>query len=359
MPYSETGPINSKNIVCVSSSNSIGCTFVDWSIHFLSGQTQFYSVAESAWIPLSTNPVNSVNAHGHKKNHPSGFDRTKKTLEHLKNTSTGDFFTFYPSPLLADLAAKQLGLYNDQPLTDDTFKKIQIKQRDDYADLINYCLKQKLKVIYMSLNSQDVLYSTAGRSADRLFFSSHKPRDMEESKNHFDQLFFKDSIETWSQQGLTNTWDRRERLALNIRPFNFEYVDQFSFDYTDPHLWVDARSMWYNGHAAIKKVMKFCSLAIDNNRWEPWTKIYAEWQKVQLKILEFEFNYQHIVDAIVNNWYYEIDDLTFDQEVVIQHCLIYQHGLNLKTWQLEKFPSNTQDIHKLLEPNIHPVESIY
>ena len=48
-----------------------------------------------------------------------------------------------------------------------------------------------------------------------------------------------------------------------------------------------------------------------------------------------------VFDAIVHNWYYEIDNLTFEQEVIIQHCLIYQHGLNLKTRQLEKFPSNT------------------
>jgi hypothetical protein len=71
-------------------------------------------------------------------------------------------------------------------------------------------------------------------------------------------------------------------------------------------------------------------------------------------LLQFEYNYKHIVESIVNNWSYPID-LTFDQEIVIQHCLIYHYGLNLKTWQLEKFPNNTQDLHKLLEPNIHPL----
>jgi len=84
----------------------------------------------------------------------------------------------------------------------------------------------------------------------------------------------------------------------------------------------------------------------------------SDWQKKQLDLLDFCYNQPHIVDAIVNNLYYEID-LTFDQEIIIQHCLIYQHGLNLKTWQLEKFPNNTQDLHKLLEPNIHSVENIY
>ena len=39
--------------------------------------------------------------------------------------------------------------------------------------------------------------------------------------------------------------------------------------------------------------------------------------------------------------------------------LIYKYGLNLKTWQLEKFPNNTKQLHELLEENIHPIEKIY
>ena len=105
--------------------------------------------------------------------------------------------------------------------------------------------------------------------------------------------------------------------------------------------------------------MDFCELPIDQARLDSWLVVYREWQQLQLNILEFTFNYQHIVDAIVNNWYYKLDNLTFEQEIVIQHCLIYQHGLNLQTWQLEKFPDNTQQLHRLLEPNTHKIESIY
>ena len=99
--------------------------------------------------------------------------------------------------------------------------------------------------------------------------------------------------------------------------------------------------------------MKFLNIAIDVKVWDHWVDVYHNWQEMQLNILEFNINFDHIMNAIVNNWYYEIGDLTFEQEIIIQHCLIYQHGLNLKTWQLEKFPANAQDLHKLLEPNIH------
>jgi hypothetical protein len=59
--------------------------------------------------------------------------------------------------------------------------------------------------------------------------------------------------------------------------------------------------------------------------------------------------------------YYDISDYNFEfyQEAIIQHIMIYKYGMNFKLWQLEKFPDNTQDLHKLLEPNIHKVDNLY
>ena len=98
---------------------------------------------------------------------------------------------------------------------------------------------------------------------------------------------------------------------------------------------------------------------MDPQRFNQWLPIYQQWASRQLKILDFCHEVSHIIDSIVNNWDYQLGDLSFEQEVVIQHYLIYKHNLNLKTWQLEKFPSNTKDLHKLLETNTHSVPVIY
>ena len=45
--------------------------------------------------------------------------------------------------------------------------------------------------------------------------------------------------------------------------------------------------------------------------------------------------------------------MNFYKEVMIQQALIRRHSLNLKTWQLETFPANTQELYKLLEPSLH------
>ena len=56
-----------NKLICCTSNRSVGCTFLDWSIHFLSGQNKFFNVDQRAWIDLAKNPLDTLNAHGHKK----------------------------------------------------------------------------------------------------------------------------------------------------------------------------------------------------------------------------------------------------------------------------------------------------
>jgi|694.fasta_scaffold61359_8 hypothetical protein len=347
-----------NNIVCVTSPISVGCTFLDWSIHFLSGKNKFYSTRKLDWIPLSTNPVLKTNAHGHKKNHPSGHNRAWQCINQLTTISNTELLSFYPCVLHADLAGKELNIFDNL----DTKKQRQIHQyqQDDYAKMINSVIDSGIKVVYVSTSKHNILYTTQTRSLERMYFLNKSATSSVENVDHIDQLFFADSIKHWEQNGLTNVWDHRERLALCTRPFDTStLMEDLEINRTARYCHVDAQSLWYNGKNTIKKIMKFLNVTININVWDQWVDVYHNWQAMQLNILEFNINVDHIVNAIVNNWYYEIGNLTFEQEIVIQHCLIYQHGLNLKTWQLEKFPSNAQDLYKLLEPNIHPVLDIY
>ena len=184
---------------------------------------------------------------------------------------------------------------------------------------------------------------------ERFVVSPLRPTSINDLKNEHREIFFKESNQTWTELGLTNRWDIRERMSLDSRPFNTDFPD---ININCQHLWINSLDLWTRTEYTLTKIMKYLELDIMPNRLEKWLPVCKKWQEKQLKILDFAYNYQHIINSIVNNIYYEID-LTFEQEVVIQHCLIYQHNLNLKTWQLEKFPNNTQELHKLLEPNCH------
>jgi len=350
-----------KNIIATTSVSSIGATFVDWSINFLSGQETHYNFRSGQHLKLTHSPLTKLfTAHGHQKNHPIGFDETQTYIAQFLH-EPGDLFTLYPFPRHKDLIAKDLGI-DTASLTPDQYTNIIKATYQDFGKIIAHCFENQVRVIYINLDPSLVMYANLNvRSLDRLAFSNVKPASVSDVHNHIQKIFFNDSVKTWQNLELVNHWDVRERLALDTRPLddhNREYLTS-CLNLSKPHCWVDTRELWHHGETVLKNILDFCDLPINNQRLTLWLPVYQEWQKQQLKLVDFVYHYQYIVDAIVNNWDYKFNDLTFEQEVAIQHLLIYKHGLNLKTWQLDKFPANAQDLHKLLEPNFHPIQAIY
>ena len=119
--------------------------------------------------------------------------------------------------------------------------------------------------------------------------------------------------------------------------------------------------MFFNGKDTILNLLGYLGLPVEVNRLDHWSKVYLQWQAAQAKILKFSWNLDRICKCIVDNLYYDLSsyNLEFWQEAIIQHIMIYKYNLNFKVWQLEKFPSNTQDLHALLEPNTINVKNIY
>jgi hypothetical protein len=74
----------SSNIFSVSSNGNLGATFLEWSIYWISGRSTYYHCTAGS-TQLISNPLKSSagNAHLHRKNHPSGFVRTKATVDNL------------------------------------------------------------------------------------------------------------------------------------------------------------------------------------------------------------------------------------------------------------------------------------
>lgn len=341
-------------LFAVTSPKSLGCTFVDWSVHFLSGQEKFYNVNEHE-VALTANPLGELNAHGHLRNHPNGLSETQSQIEYLRNNCTLPLASVYPNPLVGDKALAQLGT-TAQEMTANQWQNAQEIIVADYQDTVKYCVNQGVSVVYIAPDPALLVYEMTRRSLDRFVFSGAKPYCLDELNKEFESVFFNNSVQTWEKLGLTNIWDQRERQALDIRPLN---TMQFSIDHSDPMCWVNCQELFYFGIDAMQKIMRYLDIEIVPERMSVWIPVYRRWQAIQSNSLKFAINLSYIIDAIVNNWYYELGTLSYEQEVIIQHFLIYKHNLNLKTWNLSKFPDNTQQLHSLLEPNIHVVENIY
>lgn len=335
--------------VCIFSGRSIGGTFLDWSVHFLTGQTQYFSSKQNQFIPLSRTPVSvdQQNAHGHLKNHPTGADETKKYLDNC-NSATG-LYSLYAFPCHN---SKIIERYNIVPVKENV-DQINQQKLDDTNAMFSVLSTHGSATIHLAGESTVPLYFLNSRD-NKFMFETGNPASADEHKNEFESLFFSDSVDQWNATGLTDTWDIRERSALNIRPL--DPIHEYHIPH--PHLRVDCREFWYNGSRVINRVMDYLKLRIVPDKFEQWQEIHHQWSKVHTGAMEFVYNCDHIVSAIINNWDYPIN-LTFEQEVVVQHFLIYKHGLNLKTWRLEKFPNNTNQLHHLLEDNIHQTPKIY
>ena len=354
-----------KKILSTISEAGFGNTFVEWSVYFLSNKSTYFSWPKCQWVPLVENPLNGLNAHKHPKNHPLGVDSTRDFFDAIDRQGDSDFYSCYPHQLLSQTIAKKINVDINKISEKSVYAKILEYDRRETIRMVDLCFERSSHVVYLECKSQAMpLIYFFPRSLERKFTDLSKPKDENELFDEQDQLWNGSNISKWNDLHLTDIWDRRERLALNIRPIGKPGIDCVSdvFDHIDfsrKHHRIGVRDLWCRGDQTFITLMEYLDLPIDGKRWEKWQSIYQQWVAPQAKLLGFMDNLSYLLEAIVNDWYYQLPELTFKQEVLIQHFLIYQYNLNLKTWQLAKFPPNTRDLHALLEPNIHGTSLLY
>jgi len=351
----------SKQIFCTTSNHSIGGTFLDWSVHYLNNQDRFFST-ELGWIDLVSTPLTKNNAHGHKRNHPAGFDDSEKVVQILNKESDG-LFSFYSYALHYDKCASALNIPIESMGENKNYTNIIRYREKNFAEIWNMCNANNIQLIYLQLTDSP-LYLLSPRTFGRKISSPDAYQSEDETLKENIEIFFKNNVAHFFKNNDFDSWDKwdlREFLSLNIRPFEISTVDK-SLDFSKPHFYINANEWWLNGSQTIVGVMEYLKLTINKDRFSKWIDIYKRWQQIQIQILKFQWNFNHICDSIVNNKFYSLKEynLSLLQEAAIQHVMLYKYGLNFKMYGLDKFPNNTQDLHSLLEPNVnHEIQDIY
>ena len=247
---------------------------------------------------------------------------------------------------------------------EENFAKIFNYINADYANIWDMCDANNIRLIYMQL-TDDPLYLLSDRArSNKILTPELTYQSADEIIKENIEIFFKNNVDQFFTNNNANSWpiwDLREFLSLNIRPFEIFNIDK-KVNFNKSHLYLNAKEWWLNGNQTIGDVMEYLELTINRNRLSKWNDIYITWQQIQIQILKFQWNFDHICDSIVNNKFYSLKEynLTLLQEAAIQHVMLYKYGLNFKIYGLEKFPENTQDLHALLEPNVnHNIQNIY
>lgn len=305
---------------------AVGGTFLSWSWHWLKGDTQYFYVEENHSVDLVTTPLNYKNSHKFLPNQPISID------------------TFYK-------------IFNNQHRQHIYFHNFRDLKTDQAIEQIK---NSDCKTVLVTKSQEYVLYpcSIVVRSNAVPSFVNPGTNLINHKEILLDQLeyFFSKDLDAWRQQNLNNVWDLREFMALNQRPFDNNTIrncHKFDFEVFD----LPAVDIWKNLDTKINDWFDYCETNIDNSRLDSWKEIYKQWKTVHLDRMQFCEQFDYIVNGIIENQNIDLEKFNLDivREAAIQHALIYRHNLNLKTWQLEKF-KNTQQLHNLLEPNIHPIK---
>lgn len=309
-----------------------GIHFLDWSIHYLSGQTDLFNWREQKNIPLTNSPLNKETAHNHVSNHPHTSDEITQALEICKS------YKKFSSVCSEGLT------YNNNSL-----EATNINMFSAYCDKIILLVSPDNTVLY------DCKYQSRSQEPSASLDRTKTLYNDNERFNDFVNTFFHDSVELWKNTGFDKVWDRREFIALNFNFFNNQTLTKFhnlKFD----HYLLSAVDLWTQFDNTVESVLEYLNLKLDRSRWGHWLDVYNVWKIKHHSRLNFCWYFNEIVDSIVSGRYINLGrfDLDIMQEAAIQQALIKQHNLNLKTWQLEKF-EDTLQLHNLLEKNFHPI----
>ena len=163
-------------------------------------------------------------------------------------------------------------------------------------------------------------------------------------------------MKVWNDLELTDVWDKREFIALNINNKNVLSINDIITDYDNNFYTLNCMDLFNTFDTSVYKLFDYLELSIDLARFEKWLLVYNNWKKVHYSRLQFTWYFDTIIHNIINGKSMDLEKFNLDlmQEAAIQRALIYNYSLNLKTWQLEKF-TNTKQLHNLLEPNLHPI----
>jgi len=311
----------------------IGGTFLAWTLYYLSGRTEYFSIKNQKTIAVPHNPLNTNNAHGFVANQPFDLNEFQQVLPQLIDT------TEY--------------LYMHQ------FKH---GTKDAIDQLVNHTTKN----IVLSLTKDQVLYKQKYTPRDP-WNVLHVPRDSTDPNNNlglywcapdelyddFVEYFFKESKSVWQHENLNNVWDKRELIALNFDFFKHDSILEY-IDNSVPRYYLNPMALWTSFDQIVKDLFNYLELSIDHSRYQSWLEIYNQWKAIHHNSTMFVWYFNTIIDCILNNIDFDLTRFKLDitQEAVIQHFLIYNHNLNFKTWQLTEF-TNTKQLHNLLEPNLH------
>jgi hypothetical protein len=332
------------NFVFVPHHNS-GGHFINWSMYYLSGQLQHWDGQAICPVLDLSNIVQEKNAHQHRAVRANGLAGCLEVIKKSQHIEI-PVINVYVTALSVSKAMKQIYNVDAVSITAEQHRVCNDAIIQDTKEMIEF-LQNNHRLSFVKYDNRDLLNT---------IYNDRCPCDI----NDQELQGIDAKLDLWQKQFYQGTdtrfgteiWDRRELLSLIIKIEPLTCFDHL-IDYRLPNLVYTTDDIWNNLPDVMTELLEYYQLPMDHSRWPSWQQAYWSWREKHDN--HFSRCFDQIIEAIVNNHYMSLTrfKLDFYKELLIQHALITRHNLNLKTWQLNHFPNNTQQLHQLLEPNIH------
>lgn len=325
--------------------HNIGGHFIDWSLYYLTGQSKIWVKGAVVDLPNAVDP-SGANFHHHESNVVDGFADCQQVIQDIEKSSAASVNVYLTALKLYKILDRLFGV-TVETATLEQIEQAQEYSKNDTEQMLAWLQTNGYRVAVFDYKDQDYLSVFYNNRAVLDHYNNLLDND-KELWDIYTDTFFDRSRQNFDQA----VWDERERLALIVRPE--KGIDVIPMiDFKSPHLYYNSDDVWNDLLNVLQDMAVFFNLDFCNDRVENWKAVYNNWRVKHDPY--FARHFDRIIQAIVNGEYLSLTRfrLNFYKEVLIQRELIVKHNLNLKTWQLDKFPSNTLELHKLLEPNIH------
>lgn len=330
--------------------HNTGGHYCCWSLYYLFNQQQ-YPTNDKKICNICEPSIDKIESEKNFHQHPALMIRGYNEVLNVLND------TWYQQFNMVNFYVEPLHFYN--VIKDQYNLEYNSLSKNQLNEVFNYIVADAQKMLHEIQKLNHNLYVFEFVESD-LYTRVYNDRYPSSSlKNEFlgdMNSRWLDWEQTWFQntnQHFNDTiWDQREKFALiaEREPYN-NWLNKINRSL--PHLYYTNDDVWNAMPTCILEMCHFAGFDPDPVKLNTWSLTYNKWRLKHDPWLSRHID--RIVDAIINNHYLSLErfNLDFYKEVLIQHVLIKKYNMNLKNWQLEKFPSNTQDLHKLLEPNIH------
>lgn len=213
-------------------------------------------------------------------------------------------------------------------------------------------LPELLEILYQSewfLKNKNILvYADTYQDAElNMFFQYYKIAvGLKQNLDIFfgDAPHFKKWNTNYSSWKEMQRWEQREYFSIFYPSWIREWID--SKDQVDStFLKITSNELLCKPNLTLNKIIDFCGLSRNNNDLDNFLKI---WQNKQDYIVTQYELCNTIVKNVINQNYYTLPELGIIHEAVIQKKL-RDFGYELQCYNLNKFPSDTLALYKMLK----------